>query len=124
METVMSHPSKLDFIKKALEKGFCVYLYFITTKDVLINQERVKDRVVHGGHHVSEEKIKSRHYKSLDLLFDAIKLCHNSYIIDTSEKNRIVIAEIRNAELKIVQDTVPSWFVTYVLNKLTDKKEE
>ena len=30
VETVMSHPSKLDFIKRAKDKGFKVYLYFVS----------------------------------------------------------------------------------------------
>lgn len=32
-ETVMSHKSKIEFLKEAKEKGYRVYLYFIATED-------------------------------------------------------------------------------------------
>lgn len=41
-ETVMSHSSKIDFLKLAKEKKYKVYLYFIATEDPSINIERVK----------------------------------------------------------------------------------
>ncbi len=41
-ETVFSHPSKIDFIKQAKDRGFKVYLYFIATKNPLINQGVLK----------------------------------------------------------------------------------
>lgn len=49
VETVMSHPSKLDFIKRAKEKGFKVYLYFVSLADPALNKHRVKTRVQEGG---------------------------------------------------------------------------
>lgn len=48
-ETVMSHPSKVSFLKKAKENGFKTYLYFISTQDPSININRVKIRVSKGG---------------------------------------------------------------------------
>ena len=55
-ETVFSHPSKIDFIKKAKENGFKINLYFIATRNPLINQERVENRVKSGGHDVPPTK--------------------------------------------------------------------
>lgn len=52
VETVMSHPSKLEFIKRAKEKGFKVYLYFVSLADPALNKHRVKTRVLEGGHDV------------------------------------------------------------------------
>lgn len=118
-ETVMSHPSKLDFMIEAHRKGFAVYLYFITTQDVQINIERVKDRVQAGGHNVPEELIVKRYDRSLNLLFDALKNSKKAYIIDTTEKHRRVIAELIQGEIKIIHPTVPEWFDQYVLQKLT-----
>jgi energy-coupling factor transporter ATP-binding protein EcfA2 len=37
IETVMSHPSKLDFLKLAKEKGFKLYLYFVALADPELN---------------------------------------------------------------------------------------
>ena len=67
-ETVMSHPSKVDFLKKAKDNGFKTYFYFITTQDPAINIKRIGFRVSKGGHNVSEEKIIERYYRTMDLL--------------------------------------------------------
>lgn len=40
-ETVMSHPSKIDFMLRAHDAGYDVTLYFIATSDPEINVERV-----------------------------------------------------------------------------------
>lgn len=47
-------------------KGFKSYLYFICTKDLGINKQRVKNRISEGGHAVSDQKIEQRYYRSLE----------------------------------------------------------
>lgn len=44
-ETVMSHPSKIDFMRLAREQVYKVYLYYITTQDPEININRVSVRI-------------------------------------------------------------------------------
>ena len=61
IETVMSHPSKLNFMRKAQEKGFKVYLYFVALADPELNKHRVQTRIAQGGHPVAEEKICERY---------------------------------------------------------------
>lgn len=52
-ETVMSHPSKLEFLREAQQRGYRTYLYFIATKNPTINVSRVSYRVNHDhGHDV------------------------------------------------------------------------
>jgi len=41
-ETVFSHPSNIDIMKKASEMGYKVYLYFVSTESAEINKFRVK----------------------------------------------------------------------------------
>jgi predicted ABC-type ATPase len=48
-ETVMSHPSKLDFVKLAQQLGYKIYLYFVATESVKINIQRVEQRVIKKG---------------------------------------------------------------------------
>lgn len=43
-ETVFSHPSKLDIMRKAREEGYKVYLYFVSTESPVINKFRVQAR--------------------------------------------------------------------------------
>src|ERR1019366_454286 len=78
--------NKIEFIKSANEKGYHVYLYFICTEDVRVNIERVKTRVEQGGHTVPEVKIKERYIRTLDLLYDVLKVCYKSYLFDNSDE--------------------------------------
>lgn len=118
METVFSHESKLDLMKKARALGYSVYFYFVSTDDPDVNVNRVKIRVKNGGHHVPEEKIVERYYRSLGLLNDAIKLCSRSYLWDNSNVNAELFAQIHAGEGQINKNIpTPNWFVKYVLEK-------
>lgn len=114
-ETVMSHPSKLDFLRDAQAQGFRTYLYFVATNDPNINVARVRARVAAGGHAVSAEKITERYYRSLDLARQAIKLTDRAYLFDNSGAAPELIAEITNGrEVLVETDTVPAW-VAHIL---------
>jgi len=119
-ETVMSHVSKLDFIKEARAKGFKTYLYFVCTESVEINIGRVKSRVEMGGHSVPLEKIISRYKKTLDLLAEAVRLVDRAFIFDNSEKSKtVLLAEKDEGEIRIFVPEVPEWFDTYLVKRLT-----
>lgn len=117
-ETVMSHNSKLDIMEKAKKLGYRVYLYFVATKDPLINISRVKLRVAQKGHSVDENKITERYYRCLDLLKPAIKLTNRAYIWDNSAEIAKIFAEITEAQDVEILDTenVPNWFIEKVFN--------
>ena len=118
-ETVMSHPSKIDFIKKAVESGYKTYLYFVSLENPELNIERVKARVQLLGHDVPEDKIESRYYRTMDLLFEAIKEVDKAYFFDNSGSKSVFFADYSNSVIEIFEpEKVPQWFYTYVLNKI------
>lgn len=116
IETVMSHSSKLDFMRLAKEKGFKVYLYFVALADPELNKHRVQTRVSQGGHPVAEEKITQRYYRTMNNLYDALKIADSAFLFDNSagEPNMFAIKE--NSELRILSDYIPKWFETYFIN--------
>lgn len=119
-ETVFSHPSKLDIIKKAKSLGYRIYFYFITTDNVEININRVAIRVLKKGHFVSTEKIKERYIKSLGQLFNAVKLSDRCFLFDNSSKHYELVASIeagRNVEMNQKGKNIPNWFHKYVIEK-------
>lgn len=118
-ETVMSSADKVEFLHKAQKSGFRTYLYFIATEDPRINISRVAYRVRTSGHPAPEEKIISRYYRSLDLLFQALRYSDRAYVFDNSGSNRIWLAEITDgAEVEIREEPLTNWFNTYVWEKL------
>jgi predicted ABC-type ATPase len=117
-ETVMSSPDKIEFLKYAKESGYRIYLYFIATKDPLLNISRVENRVKKGGHSVPKEKIVKRYYRSLENLSEAVKYSDRAYIFDNSNHDRTWICEITDAtEVEIKQESIPDWLNTYLFNK-------
>lgn len=97
-ETVMSHPSKLDFLREAREAGYRTYLYFVATADPAINIARVAVRVAKGGHPVAKDKIVERYRRSLALLRPALKLTDRAYIFDNSGTEPVLVAEVMNGK--------------------------
>ncbi len=122
IETVMSHPSKVQLLEEAKRSDFRTYLYYVATEDPAINVSRVNNRVQLGGHSVPFDKIVSRYHKSLDLLVDAIAATNRAYLFDNSgdstDHQHTWLAEITDGkDLELKSNRVPGWLNRYVLNK-------
>ena len=109
-ETVMSHPSKIEEIKRAQKIGYRTYLYFVCTDDPEINVDRVANRVQMGGHAVKVDKIRSRYSLTLKNLFPAIKSVNRAYLFDNSSKKLNLIAEVFEGSMQLKVKTLPRWF--------------
>jgi predicted ABC-type ATPase len=116
-ETVLSHGSKINFLQKAREKGFRVYLYYIATEDPEINISRIEVRVSQKGHAVNPDVVKSRYFRSLSNLKAAVKTTNRAYIFDNSGKASPLIAEITDGvDVQVFDpDKVPNWFIKYLI---------
>lgn len=125
-ETVFSHPSKLQFMQDAVSAGYKVYLYFVSTEDPDINVYRVKQvRVAEGGHDVPEDKIESRYFRSLELLYAAAQMAYQVYFFDNSRDGeefslfahfKVAKGEKRWSDINV--RLVPRWFVKYYSRKI------
>lgn len=120
-ETVMSHISKLDEIRKAKESGYKTYLYFVCLDDSQLNISRVQNRVEKGGHAVPTDKIVQRYTRTLNNLLPAMLLVEKAYLFDNSGETMLLIAEITDSQLTtlVEQNQLPNWFIEYVINKLS-----
>ena len=126
-ETVFSHSSKLEIMKSAIKAGYKVYLYFVSTESPEINKYRVKKvRVKEGGHDVPEDKIETRYYRSLNLLYEAAQLSYHTFFFDNSRdgKGFKLFAHFKNVsgekkwDEKMDYSIVPRWFIKYYSNKV------
>lgn len=122
-ETVMSHPGKVDFLSKAREGGYRVYLYYIATEAPEINVNRVDIRVAQDGHFVPPNIVTDRYYRSLNNLKEAVKLTDRSYIFDNSQEHANLVAEVTDGSKVEFNDLfkegdsliVPNWVVENLL---------
>ncbi|MDJ0840027.1 MAG: zeta toxin family protein [Acidobacteriota bacterium] len=125
-ESVMSHPSHLDFIREANGLGYKTYLYYICTNDSDVNLERVAERVISGGHPVPKEKVLSRYKKSLNQLCEMAKLCRRTYFFDNTNELTSFAEVNPNGFLDIQIENYyklePWWFREHVLMKWDKEK--
>ena len=118
-ETVMSSRDKVDFMKEARDRGYRVYLYFVATDDPEINIDRVRRRVMQGGHPVPDDKVKKRYRESIDLMTEASSVAHRAYIFDNSGSKHKLLVEVKELadEVSITLHTsrLNPWFVETAL---------
>ncbi len=124
-ETVFSHPSKLEIMQQAVAAGYKVYLYFVSTESPEINKFRVQARKAKKGHDVPADKIISRYYRSLDLLYDACQKAYQVFFFDNSVegRNSVLFAHFKLQKSKkkwdkINKKQVPTWFRRYYSEKI------
>jgi predicted ABC-type ATPase len=83
-ETVLSADDKIDFIKRAKDKGYFIRLFFVGTESPTINASRIAQRVMEGGHDVPISKIISRYSKSIANCCIVAKIIDRAYLYDNS----------------------------------------
>lgn len=129
-ETVFSHESKLEIMRNAADAGYKVYLYFVSTEHPDINVFRVEARKNKGGHDVPKDKIVSRYYRSLDLLYDAAQIAYQAFFYDNSVDGQapLQVAHFKMVEGKkkwdsIDDEIIPEWFKEYYSLKVVGHKK-
>ncbi|VAX05992.1 FIG027960: hypothetical protein [hydrothermal vent metagenome] len=111
METVFSHPSKIDFVAQAKAMGYQVILVFIHLDIATLNQARIAQRVSEGGHTVPDDKIINRIPRLLKYIKQALPLCDQVYILNNSCANDPFqrVATLSDDGLEIHQEKLPDW---------------
>jgi predicted ABC-type ATPase len=107
-ETVFSHPSKLELVADAHARDYTVVLHVLLIPEDLA-VERVRHRVLAGGHDVAEEKIRERHRRLWDLVVQAIGSCDSASVYDNSRpKGPRIVAQFAGGQL-IGSPNWPRW---------------
>ena len=99
-ETVMSHPSKIEFAIAARTASYQVTLIFVGVINSEISILRVKQRVANGGHDVPRQKIVDRYDRVMSLLPQAIRAVDRALLFDNSDDltGAKLVAEFRNGK--------------------------
>ncbi len=113
-------------MRDAVEAGYKVYLYFVSTESPAINKFRVEARVKKGGHSVPLNKIETRYYRAMNLLHDAAQLAYQAFFFDNSEEGRdfkmfahFKVIGGKKAWDDINENDIPTWFNIYYLAKVS-----
>ena len=110
-ETVFSHPGKIEALRRARERGFRTYLYFVATETPAISAFRVQSRVRKGGHEVPVGKIVSRYERSLANVVPALPFLSRAYFWDNSGAGFRFLAEYEEEKgFTHLDSRLPAWF--------------
>lgn len=90
-ETVASHESKIDLVRRAQAAGYHVHLIVIAVPEEY-SVARVSARVVEGGHTVPVDKIRSRWRRLWDVVVPMIELANSAEVFDNSGPGPVTIA--------------------------------
>jgi predicted ABC-type ATPase len=85
VETVLSTQKYLRHVRRAKELGFTVGMAYIALASVELSIERVRERVLAGGHDVPEDKIRERWPRTLDNLAVFAPLLDELHVYDNSD---------------------------------------
>jgi len=103
-ETTLSTRSHKERIESAKKKGYSVVLLFFWLQNSDLAKERVKTRVLEGGHHVEDVVIERRYKRGIINLFQLfLPLSDEVMLFDNSEGIPNLIAEkFQNESFNII----------------------
>ncbi|RBQ08661.1 zeta toxin family protein [Pedobacter miscanthi] len=103
IETTLTTKSYLNTIEKAKSLGYQVTLLFFWLNDVELAIERVKTRVLEGGHDIPEDVIRRRYKKGIENLQQFIKNVDFWFVLNNSKESLQFIAEGNKSEITIFE---------------------
>jgi predicted ABC-type ATPase len=107
-EMVFSHPSKLDLVRAARTAAYTVVLHVLLIPEDLA-VERVKRRVLAGGHDVPEDKIRERHRRLWALVGTAATQSDTATVYDNSRRDGPRIVAQMSGGIAVGSPSWPSW---------------
>lgn len=114
-ETTLATKSYRGKIVEAKENGYTVTLLFFWLQTVDLAIERVKNRVIEGGHNIERSVIIRRYHHGIKNLFDIyLPLADELLIFDNSEgKHELIAEKLNQPELVILNETKYNLLKTY-----------
>ncbi len=106
IETTLTTKSYLNTIKRAKTLGYQVTLLFFWLNDVELAIERVKMRVLEGGHNIPEEVIRRRYAKGMQNLPQFIGYSDFWFVLNNSYEELRFIAEGNKSEITIFEKEI------------------
>ena len=112
-ETTLCGNSVLKYIQKAKEQGYVIEIHYVGVESVDIAKERVKHRVLTGGHGIEERDIERRYYESFKQINKIIDKCDLIAFYDNTQAFRR-FAIFQHGKVRVVSRNIPKWFEKYI----------
>ena len=107
-ETTLSGHRTLATIKRALDKGYYIRLYYVGLNTVEESLIRIENRVKKGGHNIPDTDVKRRFSKRFEDLAAVLQYCDEATFYD-NENGFVAVAEYKNGEILQNGNHKPRW---------------
>jgi predicted ABC-type ATPase len=106
-ETTLSTRSYKSFVLNAQQQGYKVTLLFFWLQTVELAKERVKTRVLEGGHNIPEDVIERRYLRGIQNLFDIyLNMVDAALIFDNSfGKHQLIAQTVNLKEIELIDES-------------------
>lgn len=108
VETVLSTGKYRRLVVKAKELGFQVWLIYVVLDSPERSIERIKFRVVKGGHHVEDDDVRKRYRRSLEQLPWFLDQADRAWIYDNSGATLKQEGEKSEGVITVTEDALPA----------------
>ena len=106
-ETTLATKSYKSKILKAQKRGYTATLLFFWLQNIELAKERVKTRVLEGGHSIAPDVIERRYLKGINNLFDIyLPIVDGAFIFDNSEgEHELLALKTVDEKMNIIDQT-------------------
>lgn len=112
-ETTLSGHRILSTVKKAMEKGYYIRLYYVGLNTVEESLLRIENRVKKGGHNIPDADVRRRFHKRFEDLALILQYCDEATLYD-NENGFAAVAEYKNGELLPIGNIRPEWLAQLI----------
>ncbi|HEY4357672.1 MAG TPA: zeta toxin family protein [Acidobacteriaceae bacterium] len=109
VETTLSGSTYLRMSVRAKEKGYRLAVIFVGTSSVEINLERVRARVLQGGHDVAEEDQRRRYPRTLANIQKLLPMADLRILLDNSTPQGYELVAVGAPKLMEWIKPIPDW---------------
>jgi predicted ABC-type ATPase len=109
VETTLSGNTYIGMMKRASSLGYTVRLIYVGTDSVEINVQRIRERVLKGGHDVPEDDQRRRYPRSFANLRTALELADEAILFDNSSPEGHRKIALKDAAGITFFPPVPEW---------------
>lgn len=112
-ETTLASANAIRNSMRARELGYYTELNYVGVENPDIAIERIKQRVLNGGHDIPDEVVRKRYSKSINNLSKAIDAFETVFVYDNTNMFKPIAQYYNGNAIKIV-DALPNWFKSFL----------
>ena len=109
LETTLTGRTVFGRMQAARRAGYRILLRYVALSDVTMHIDRVRARVVRGGHWIDPDVIRRRVLNSMDNLPTAIALSDQALLFDNSGTEHRQVLRVERGRVVFTHADQPAW---------------